>query len=65
MNDFTRERFKAIRKALGMNQQALAAEFDVSQPTISGIEKGHVPIDRWKAYAMLAIEAGLTLPAPS
>jgi transcriptional regulator with XRE-family HTH domain len=52
--------FKAIRKQLGLTQQAMAEELGVSRPTISGWEKqdeGH--LDR---LIYLAVQALLKIP---
>ena len=65
MEDFTHERFKAIRRGRQLTQGELGIELDLSQPAIAAYEKAGAHVDRRTAYAMLAIEAGLKLPAAS
>ena len=52
--------FKAIRKQLGLTQQAMAKELGVSRPTISAWEKqGEGHLDR---MVYLAVQALVHLP---
>lgn len=51
------ERFRSIRKAADLNQSELEDFLGLTVGYVSKMEKGHKPIERRTAIAMLALEA--------
>lgn len=60
------EELKAMRKALGMNQQELADAIGMSRKAIGEMERGTAPIEKRTGMAVqLLVLTGAAAPDPS